>query len=54
METEIRLLASFGVFLVMISWEYFLPRRALSLSRKQRWPVNIGLAVLNYLPGNFC
>lgn len=49
MEAEIRLVASLAIFLMMISWEYFLPRRVLSLSRKQRWPVNLGLAVLNML-----
>ena len=47
MEAEIRLAVALGIFLVMISWEYFLPRRVLSLSRRQRWPVNLGLAVLN-------
>ncbi len=47
MEAMIRLTASLGIFLVMISWEYFLPRRIQSLTRKQRWPVNLGLAVLN-------
>ena len=47
MEAEIRLAASVGIFLLMICWEYFLPRRQLSLTRKQRWPVNLGLAVLN-------
>jgi len=47
MEAEIRLAASLGIFLVMICWEYLLPRRVLSLSRWQRWPVNLGLAFLN-------
>jgi len=47
MEVEIRLAVSIGVLLVMINWEYFFPRRVLSLSRRQRWPVNIGLALLN-------
>lgn len=47
MEAGIRLMASLGIFLVMISWEYFLPRRVQTLTRKQRWPVNLGLAVLN-------
>lgn len=47
MEAEIRLGASLGIFLVMISWEYFSPRRTLDLTRRQRWPVNLGLAFLN-------
>ncbi len=47
MEDIIRLGASLGIFLFMICWEYFSPRRKFSLTRKQRWPINIGLAVLN-------
>jgi len=49
MEALLRLGVSLGLFLIMVSWEYFSPRRILSLSRKQRWPVNIGLALLNML-----
>ena len=49
MEALLRLGIALGIFLTMISWEYFSPRRVLSLSRKQRWPVNIGLALLNML-----
>ena len=47
METIIRLTASLGIFFIMISWEYFSPRRTPQISRKQRWPVNLGLAVFN-------
>lgn len=47
MEAEIRLAVALGVFLVMISWEYYSPRRTLDISRQHRWPVNIGLAILN-------
>ena len=47
MEAIIRLSASVGIFLIMISWEYFSPRRHLSLSRRQRWPINLGLAAFN-------
>ena len=47
MEAEIRLAAALGIFIVMICWEYLLPRRILSLTRWQRWPVNLGLALLN-------
>ena len=49
MEAEIRLAAALGIFLVMVTWECFLPRRVLNLTRQQRWPVNLGLAVLNML-----
>lgn len=47
METIIRLSAALGIFCIMICWEYFSPRRIQRLSRKQRWPVNLGLAALN-------
>ena len=47
METTIRLTASLGIFLIMICWEYFSPRRDFSLSRQQRWPINLGLALFN-------
>ena len=47
METLIRLSASLGIFFIMIVWEYISPRRVQRLGRKQRWPVNLGLAALN-------
>jgi sterol desaturase/sphingolipid hydroxylase (fatty acid hydroxylase superfamily) len=47
LETIIRLSAALGIFCIMICWEYFSPRRTLHISRKQRWPINLGLAVLN-------
>lgn len=47
METIIRLSAALGVFCIMICWEYVSPRRTQHISRKQRWPVNLGLAALN-------
>lgn len=47
METVIRLSAALGIFCVMIAWEYVSPRRVRHISRKQRWPVNLGLAALN-------
>jgi len=49
MEAMLRISVSLGVFLLMVGWEFFAPRRELSLSRKQRWPVNLGLAVFNML-----
>lgn len=33
----------------MIGWEYFSPRRPLPIGRKQRWPINLGLATFNML-----
>ncbi len=34
---------------MMIGWEYLSPRRQLLVGRKQRWPVNIGLAAFNMI-----
>lgn len=47
METLIRLSAAIGVFALMISWEYFSPRRQQTITRKKRWPINLGLAIFN-------
>jgi sterol desaturase/sphingolipid hydroxylase (fatty acid hydroxylase superfamily) len=47
METIIRLTASLGIFFIMICWEYISPRRTQHIGRRQRWPVNLGLAVFN-------
>src|SRR5690606_12309132 len=46
-DTIIRLTASLSIFFVMIGWEYINPRRALHINRKQRWPINLGLAAFN-------
>lgn len=48
-ETTIRLVFFFGVFALMASWEVRAPRRALTLTRLQRWTSNLGLVVLNTL-----
>jgi sterol desaturase/sphingolipid hydroxylase (fatty acid hydroxylase superfamily) len=47
LETVIRLSAALGIFCLMITWEYLSPRRTRHIGRKQRWPVNLGLAVFN-------
>jgi sterol desaturase/sphingolipid hydroxylase (fatty acid hydroxylase superfamily) len=47
LETIIRLSVALGIFSLMSCWEYFSPRRQQTLSRKQRWPINIGLAIFN-------
>jgi len=31
----------------MVAWELFKPKRIQNVNRKQRWPVNLGLALLN-------
>lgn len=47
METVIRLSVALGIFCIMIVWEYISPRRIQRISRKQRWLVNLGLALFN-------
>jgi len=47
MEAIVRFAVFLGIFLLMAAWERYRPRRRLSLSRQRRWPVNLGLAVLN-------
>lgn len=49
METLIRLTAALGIFGAMITWEAISPRRKQIISRKQRWPVNLGLAAFNMI-----
>jgi sterol desaturase/sphingolipid hydroxylase (fatty acid hydroxylase superfamily) len=38
-----------GIFMVMVGWEAVKPRRAQQVSRRQRWPVNLGLAFMNMI-----
>lgn len=47
MEAMVRLGVFLGIFLLMVAWEWFRPKRQLSLERRRRWPVNLGLAILN-------
>jgi len=47
LETTLRLAFSLGTFGAMTAWEYALPRRELSATRRRRWPANLGLALLN-------
>ncbi|MDX1514366.1 MAG: sterol desaturase family protein [Gammaproteobacteria bacterium] len=48
-EPVIRLGFFFGVFAVMALWELRWPRRARSLGRRQRWPGNIGVVIVDTL-----
>ena len=48
-EQVIRVALFFGVFALVALWEVARPRRALSLPRRQRWSVNLGLVLLNTL-----
>ncbi|MEQ1638728.1 MAG: sterol desaturase family protein [Methylococcales bacterium] len=49
MENIIRLSAALGVFSIMASWEWLRPRRTFDSPRRHRWPINLGLALLNML-----
>ncbi len=49
MEALIRLSAFVGVLLLMMIWEYALPRRTLGYQRIQRWPINFTLSILGML-----
>ena len=46
-ETRIRLGAFLGVFVAMVLWEVFAPRRPLAPGRSWRWPNNLGVAAFN-------
>ena len=46
-EPLIRFLAFAGLFAVFAAWEALAPRRPRALPRRQRWPANIGIVVLN-------
>lgn len=46
-EPLIRLAFFVGVFALVATWEVLAPRRALTVSKGQRWAANLGLVVLN-------
>lgn len=47
MEALLRLGVSAAILLLMMTWEWLRPMRPLSRPRYRRWPINLGLAVLN-------
>lgn len=47
MENVIRLSVAIGIFTLMVIWEVLKPKRVQQINRKQRWPVNLSLALLN-------
>jgi sterol desaturase/sphingolipid hydroxylase (fatty acid hydroxylase superfamily) len=49
MENLIRLGVAAGIFGLMVTWESIKPRRRQRISRRQRWPVNLGLALFNMI-----
>jgi sterol desaturase/sphingolipid hydroxylase (fatty acid hydroxylase superfamily) len=48
-EPIIRLTCFAGVFLLMALWEFLTPRRPQAITRRLRWPNNLGLVVLDTL-----
>jgi len=46
-EPLIRMGFFFGVFALVALWELACPRRALKLTRRQRWTANLGIVLLN-------
>jgi sterol desaturase/sphingolipid hydroxylase (fatty acid hydroxylase superfamily) len=53
MENLIRLSFALGIFGIMIGWETLKPKRLTPINRKQRWPINLGLAAFNMLMMRF-
>jgi len=49
LEIIFRLGFALGIFFIMITWEFLNPRRSLTIARKQRWIINLGLALTNQL-----
>ena len=48
-EPALRLAAFAAVLAAMALWEVLAPRRSRTLSRRRRWPANLGIVVLNTL-----
>ena len=49
LEPAVRLTAFLGVFAIVALWEVLAPRRDARFPRRQRWPHNLGLVVLDSL-----
>jgi len=47
MEAALRLTIFLALFAAMAVWEGRRPRLALAQGRRQRWPVNLGITVLD-------
>jgi sterol desaturase/sphingolipid hydroxylase (fatty acid hydroxylase superfamily) len=52
-QSLVRLTAFFGIFLLMGVWEVVAPRRALRVSKRSRWFVNLSITFLNSLVGRY-
>ncbi|HKJ51380.1 MAG TPA: sterol desaturase family protein [Gammaproteobacteria bacterium] len=48
-EAGVRLGCFVAIFAVMLVWELIRPRRVLTVSRRNRWPANLGLLAINTL-----
>lgn len=48
-ESGVRLGVFLGVVMVMLVWEALAPRRARTISRRARWPGNLGITVIDTL-----
>jgi sterol desaturase/sphingolipid hydroxylase (fatty acid hydroxylase superfamily) len=48
-EPALRVAAFAAILAAMALWEVLAPRRARTFSRRQRWPANLGIVVLNTL-----
>ena len=49
MENLIRVSLAVGIFVVMATWEAIRPRRNQHIGRAKRWPINLGLALVNII-----
>jgi len=49
MEAMVRFGVFLAIFLLMVLWEFLRPTRRPRLTRRERWSINLGLAVLNVL-----
>lgn len=47
MDNLLRPSIAVGIFIVMVLWETAKPKRIQRIGRKQRWPINLGLAIGN-------
>ena len=47
-EPAVRLVAFAGVLALMATWEALSPRRSRTLSRRRRWPANLGIVALYF------
>jgi sterol desaturase/sphingolipid hydroxylase (fatty acid hydroxylase superfamily) len=46
-ESTVRVSAFFAIFCLIAAWEWLRPRRRQSVSRRQRWPNNLGLLAVD-------